>query len=297
MLAPAKSPGTTCKPLSASNIRSVFISDVHLGSRFARAEAVCRFLQRYQPQYLYLVGDFVDARCLEKNWHWPPSYDILFRKLYWLASNGTQIAYTPGNHDDFLRHCVPGLEPLIVQDEIIHQCADGRRLIVMHGDQFDKVESNGRWLSHLGSHLYDLVLWNDRVLNDVLLRVGLPRIPISKFLKQTVKKVVQYVSGFESRVAAHAIANQCDGIVCGHIHVPKMTHLEEILYINVGDWIENCTALVEYEDGSLELLDYTGHLAEHDAQLSSLLKLSLKPFRNLATKFQGLHSGFCPTNW
>lgn len=297
MLAPANSPVAQGLSLSPTNIRSIFISDVHLGSRFARADAVCRFLQRHQPQYLYLVGDFVDARCLEKRWHWPPSYDVLFRKLYWLASKGTQIAYTPGNHDDFLRHCTPGLEPVIVQDEFIHQCADGRRLIIMHGDQFDEVESSGRWLSQIGSYLYDLILWNDRVLNDALLRIGLPRIPISKFLKQTVKKVVQYVSNFEARVAAHAIANDCDGIVCGHIHVPKMTLLEKVLYINLGDWIENCTALVEYDDGSLELLDYTDQLAVNDAQLSSLLRLPFTPFQQLATKFQSLYKGLRPTNW
>ena len=243
-----------------SEVRSVFISDVHLGSRYSRAEPLLRFLERYNPDHLFLVGDFIDGWCLARKWYWPRAYDAVIRRLLAMANNGTQIFYTPGNHDDFLRKFHFD-QPLVqIQDEFIHECADGRRLVILHGDQFDDVEKGSRWLSQIGAVSYDGMLFFDRRLNDTLGKFTERRISISKFLKQSVKKVVQFISGFERRVAEHARLRGCDGAVCGHIHVPKHTTLGDVLYVNLGDWMENCTALVEYADGRLELLDLEAEL-------------------------------------
>lgn len=230
------------RPESDSAVRSIFISDVHLGSRFARAEPLLRFLSRYSPDHLFLAGDFIDGWSLARRWYWPPIYDKLIRHMLSMTEKGTQIFYTPGNHDDFLRKFSIDQALVKINDEFIHECADGRRLVVLHGDQFDDVEQSNRWLSKIGSIGYDGMLFFDRKLNDGLARISDRRLPISRFVKQSVKKVVQYVSGFENKVAAHAKTRRCDGIICGHIHVPKHTQLGDVTYINLGDWLENCTA-------------------------------------------------------
>lgn len=251
---------------SDSEIRSIFISDVHLGCRFSRAEPLLRFLDKYNPDHLFLVGDFIDGWCLARKWYWPPAYDAVVRRLLAMANNGTQIFYTPGNHDEFLRKFHFD-QPLVqIQDEFIHECADGRRLVILHGDQFDDVEKSSRWLSKFGAVLYDGMLCFDRRLNDTLAKFCDVRIPVSRFLKQSVKKVVQFVSGFEGRVAAHVRERGCDGAVCGHIHVPKHKMLGDVLYVNLGDWMENCTALVEYADGRLELLNLEAELLTREAR-------------------------------
>jgi UDP-2,3-diacylglucosamine pyrophosphatase LpxH len=252
------------RPESNSEVRSIFISDIHLGSRYARAEPLLQFLRRYSPDHLFLVGDFIDGWSLARKWHWPPIYNILIRHLLVMVEHGTQIFYTPGNHDDFLRKFYFDQSLVQIHDEFIHECADGRRLVVLHGDQFDDVEQSNRWLSKIGSIGYDGMLFFDRKLNDNLARISDRRLPISRFVKQSVKKVVQHVSGFEGKVVAHAKLRDCDGAICGHIHVPKHTRLGDITYVNLGDWLENCTALVEYADGSLELLDLEAELLSRD---------------------------------
>lgn len=268
---------------SDSEIRSIFVSDVHLGSRYARAEALLRFLDRYNPDHLFLVGDFIDGWCLARSWYWPPAYDAVIRRLLAMSKNGTQVFYTPGNHDDFLRKFHFD-QPLVqIQDEFIHECADGRRLVILHGDQFDDVEKSNRWLSKIGSVAYDGLLFFDRRLNDTLAKFTDRRIPVSKFLKQSVKKIVQFVSGFERRVADHARLRGCEGAVCGHIHVPKHTMLGDVLYINLGDWVENCTALVEYADGRLELMDLEAELLSTEG-------------RRRARALVEEHSQFAPLN-
>jgi UDP-2,3-diacylglucosamine pyrophosphatase LpxH len=242
----------------------VFISDVHLGNRFARAESLLSFLNRCEPDHLFLVGDFIDGWCLSRKWHWPKVYDAVIRRLLALAKNGTQIVYTPGNHDDFLRNFQFDQTVVRIEDEFIHRCADGRQLLVLHGDQFDNVERSNRWLSKIGSVAYEILLFFDRGINGVLGKFTSIRFPISRLLKQSVKRIVQWISGFESKVAERAKSRGCDGAVCGHIHVAKQIDLQGIHYINLGDWIENCTAMVEYTDGRLELLDLKGQLETGD---------------------------------
>jgi UDP-2,3-diacylglucosamine pyrophosphatase LpxH len=239
----------------ADEIRSVFISDLHLGSRFSRATEVLEFLRPLKPQYLYLVGDIVDFWALRRSWHWPKPYDELLNHIAELVNNGTQLFYAPGNHDSVLRRFQSDGPPVQIRDQFIHECADGRQMVVMHGDQFDRVEGQAKWLSVIGSVAYDALLVTDRSINHVLKRLGFEPWRISGTMKRTVKRAVQFISGFEDRVAEHARDADCDGIICGHIHVPKFQMLQDVLYVNLGDWIENTTALVEYATGELVLLD------------------------------------------
>ncbi len=237
-------------------VRSLFISDVHLGSRFAQAEAFLAFLESYQPEFLYIVGDFLDGWCLQRAWRWRPVNTRIIHHLLAWAGSGVTIRYTPGNHDGFWREFLKDFIWFEVADQFIHESADGRRFVVLHGDQFDGVESNASWLSHLGSVGYDLLLAVDRSLNYVCRRLGRKAWRLSATVKARIKRVVAFLSGFEEQLAAHARTHRCDGIICGHIHTPVITERDEITYCNTGDWVENCSALLEFDDGELRLVRF-----------------------------------------
>ncbi len=238
-----------------STVRSIFISDLHLGSRFSKATELLKFLQCHRPENLYMVGDIIDAWALRRRWYWPQAYDALLNHIAMLVDNGTKLFYTPGNHDSFLRRFQVDAPPVRIQDQFIHLCANGRRMVILHGDQFDNVEGGAQWLSVLGSISYNALLFSDRAINRLLSFLGVSPLRISGTVKQTVKLAVQFISRFEDKLVTHARKENCDGIICGHIHVPRYRMLKEILYVNLGDWIENSTALVEYNDGRLELLE------------------------------------------
>jgi len=249
-------------------VRSLFISDLHLGSRFAQAEAFLAFLEAYQPEYLYIVGDFLDGWSLQRSWRWQPvNTRILHHLLEW-AWAGVTIRYTPGNHDAFLREFLRDFIWVEVADEFIHEAADGRRYVVIHGDQFDDVESKAAWLSKLGSLGYDLLLAVDRSINYVRRRLGRKPWPLSAGVKARVKRIVSFLSGFEERLTEHARQKRCQGVICGHIHTPVITARGEITYGNSGDWVENCSALLEFDDGELRLVRFclgTGTIAHEHA--------------------------------
>jgi UDP-2,3-diacylglucosamine pyrophosphatase LpxH len=256
-----KHPSNGVTPVAQGNVfdhpvRSIFISDVHLGSHFSRADELLDFLLGQQPENLYLVGDFIDGWALERVWHWPAVYSLLMERLVEMASAGTQLYYTPGNHDDFLRRRQSSPPPLTIHDEFVHTCADGRKLVIIHGDQFDEVETNVRWLSKLGSASYEVMLLGDRVTQGLLGWVGATPKPMSHAVKRVVKRTIQRISGFERKLVEHTRQKSCDGIICGHIHRPSSQMISDVQYINLGDWMENATALVEYLDGRLELLDF-----------------------------------------
>lgn len=240
---------------SVRTVRSIFISDLHLGSRYARVEELLCLLGRHSPEHVFLVGDFIDARAIHVSPHWSPRYDAVFNRLAELAAGGTSISYTPGNHDDYLRHVEVVSGDVTVQDQFMHHTVDGRRVAVLHGDQFDQVEHRAHWLSLFGSFLYTVLLAIDRAMNHVLRLLGCRPRRLSRWLKQTTKRIVQWISGFEGKVLDHAQRTDCDVIVCGHIHIPSVRRLPGRLYFNLGDWIENTTALLEYADGELELVD------------------------------------------
>ncbi len=238
--------------------RSVFISDLHLGTPGCQADAVLSFLKAYPSDYLYLVGDIVDGWQLRKRWYWPQAHNDVVQKLLRRARKGCRVIYVPGNHDEFARHFAGnrfgGVE---VMEEAVHVTAGGRKLWVIHGDRFDAVVQCAKWLADLGDNLYEFTLRLNRHVNRMRARFGLPYWSLSAYLKHRVKKALNYVTDFEQAVAQEAARRGHGGVVCGHIHRAEMRDIGGVLYCNDGDWVESRTALVEHFDGSLEIV----HLA------------------------------------
>ncbi len=248
-------PGEVQPDPAARKYRSIFISDIHLGTPGCQADALLEFLRDNDSEYLYLVGDIIDGWQLRRRWYWPQAHNDVVQKLLRRVRKGCKIIYVPGNHDEFARHFVGhqfgGID---VQEEAVHVTADGRRLWVIHGDYFDAVVQHARWLAYVGDHLYDLTLRMNRHLNSLRARLGLPYWSLSAYLKDRVKKVVSYVNSFEEAVAAEARRRGHQGVLCGHIHRAEMRMIDGVLYCNDGDWVESRTALVEHADGHLEML-------------------------------------------
>jgi UDP-2,3-diacylglucosamine pyrophosphatase LpxH len=238
------------------NVRTVWISDLHLGTPGCQAEALLDFLRDVECETLYLVGDIIDGWQLRRQWYWPQTHNDVVQKLLRKARKGTRVVFVPGNHDEFARkylgHNFGGVD---VVEECIHELADGRRLWVTHGDLFDGVIQHAKWLAYLGDHAYEFTLKLNRYLNSCRARLGLPYWSLSRYLKFKVKRAVSYVGDFEAAVAREARARGLQGVVCGHIHHAEMRTIDGVLYCNDGDWVESLTALVEHADGRLALID------------------------------------------
>src|SRR5438105_2117908 len=237
--------------------RAVFISDMHLGTPGCQAAALLEFLKSHRSDYLYLVGDIVDGWQLRQRWYWPQAHNDVVQKLLRAARKGCRVIYVPGNHDEFAReftgHHFGGVE---LVREAVHVTADGRRLWVVHGDDFDAVIQSAKWLAYLGDTLYEFSLRLNRHLNRLRGRFGLPYWSLSQYLKHKVKKALNYVTDFEQAVACEARRRGYFGVVCGHIHRAEMRTIDGVLYCNDGDWVESRSALVEHRDGSLELVHW-----------------------------------------
>ena len=247
---------------SPRQVRTLFISDVHLGSKIAKADFLLDFLRDHEADTIYLVGDIVDGWRLRRSWHWPQSHNDVVQKLLRKGRKGARIVYVAGNHDEFLRDFqgvhFGGIE---VVDETIHEAADGRRYLVIHGDQFDTIVHNVRWLAYLGDKAYDAAIIVNRVVGRVRRTLGLPYWSFSSWAKVTVKRAVSFISAFQDIVAQRARDAAVDGVICGHIHHAAMEEIHGVLYINTGDWVESCTAVVENFDGSMEILHWVGNAA------------------------------------
>jgi UDP-2,3-diacylglucosamine pyrophosphatase LpxH len=238
------------------DVRTVWISDLHLGTPGCQAQALLEFLRSTRCQTLYLVGDIIDGWQLRRSWYWPQAHNDVVQKLLRKARKGTRVVFVPGNHDEFARRYVThNFGGIDVVEDCIHVTADGRRLWVTHGDLFDGVIQCAKWLAYAGDVAYELTLKVNRWLNHARARLGFPYWSLSKYLKLKVKRAVSYVSDFESAVAREARRRGADGVVCGHIHHAEMREIDGVLYCNDGDWVESLTALVEHHDGRLEIVD------------------------------------------
>ncbi len=251
------------------SVRSIFLSDSHLGQKLARGDELLAFLKEFQPDYLYLVGDFIDAWCLRWNWHWPPSYTGIIDRLIEIQSRGTMIRYTPGNHDSFLRHSLPKISGVAIADEFIHETADHRHLLVVHGDLFDSIERHWKWLSRVGSFAFNRVIDVNLALNFVLRKCRRRPVYFSFWIKRTSKQMLGAFGRFQRKLIRAAHDRRVDGIVCGHVHFPQIRREGSIVYINTGDWLENASALIEQFDGSLELMNHGRIIASLPAQRCS----------------------------
>lgn len=235
--------------------RTLFLSDVHLGSKAAAAEELLDFLRRHDAETIYLVGDIVDGWRLKRAWHWPQSHNDVVQKLLRKARKGTRIVYVPGNHDEFLRD-FPGehFGGIEVRLDDVHETADGRRFLVMHGDEFDIVVRNARVIAALGDWAYDAAIAVNGVFNLMRRRLGFRYWSFSSWAKLKVKNAVSFIAAFETTLAAEAARRGCDGVICGHIHHAEIAERAGMTYVNTGDWVESRTAIAEHPDGRLELI-------------------------------------------
>jgi UDP-2,3-diacylglucosamine pyrophosphatase LpxH len=239
--------------------RSVFISDTHLGTRGCRSEFLADFLRRMSCQNLYLVGDIIDGWRLRKSWYWDDNHDEVLRLILQHARRGAEVTYIPGNHDEMFRAWLNlGLEiaGIRLRQEAVHVTVTGKRLLIIHGDEFDSVVRYAKFLALLGDWAYCVALTCNRWFNDVRRRLGYPYWSLSSWLKRQVKEAVKAIDRFEAALSHEARTRGFDGVVCGHIHHAEMRETNGILYINDGDWVESCTALVEHHDGRLELIEW-----------------------------------------
>ncbi len=252
-------------------VRTVWISDLHLGTPGCQAHALLDFLRDVECETLYLVGDIVDGWQLKRSWYWPQAHNDVVQKLLRKARKGTRVVFVPGNHDEFARRYVQhNFGGIDVVEDCIHVTADGRRLWITHGDLFDGVIQCARWLAYVGDTAYEFTLKANRIFNRVRARMGLPYWSLSRYLKLKVKRAVSYVSDFEQAVAREARQRGVDGVVCGHIHHAEIREIDGMLYCNDGDWVESLTALVEHADGRLEILDFAdqARVPQSSAQLT-----------------------------
>jgi len=243
--------------LATRRYRSAFISDVHLGTRGCQAELLLDFVRHVEFDRLYLVGDIIDGWKMKSGWFWPQAHNDVAQKVLRMARKGVKVIYVPGNHDDRVRDfCGVHFGGVVVARDAIHETADGRRFLVTHGDEFDGVVQHAKWLSMLGDWAYGAALAANTAINRAGRRFGFGYWSFSAFLKTKVKKALQFIEDFESAVAEEARRRGVDGVICGHIHKAEMRDINGIAYINDGDWVESCTALVEHPDGRLEILQW-----------------------------------------
>ncbi|HVW75365.1 MAG TPA: UDP-2,3-diacylglucosamine diphosphatase [Rhizomicrobium sp.] len=252
---PAAPPATAIDTTRFSRHRTIFISDTHLGTRGCKAEALADFLAHNECDTLYLVGDIVDGWQLKRRWFWTPAQQQVVHEVLRKVDNGTRVIFVPGNHDEFARdyagRLFGGIE---VINEAIHETAAGKRFWVLHGDRFDSVIACAKWLAHLGDWAYGVALRANDLVFSARKHLGLPYWSLSAWLKHKVKNAVEYISRFEEIVAHEAQLRGVDGVVCGHIHHAEIRMIGDVLYLNDGDWVESCSALVEDARGNLEIL-------------------------------------------
>ncbi|MBP2311160.1 UDP-2,3-diacylglucosamine diphosphatase [Azospirillum soli] len=237
--------------------RSIWISDVHLGTRGCKAEFLLDFLKHNESDHLYLVGDIVDGWRLRKSWYWPQAHNDVVQKILRRARKGVHVYYIPGNHDEAARDYI-GLQfgGVHVVEEWVHKTADGRSFLVTHGDRFDVVVKYAKWLAFIGDNAYVVLLHANNLFNAVRRKLGFTYWSLSAFLKHKAKTAVDFIGKYEEALGDEARRRKVDGIICGHIHTAEMRELEGILYCNDGDWVESCTALVEHPCGRLEIINW-----------------------------------------
>jgi UDP-2,3-diacylglucosamine pyrophosphatase LpxH len=240
-----------------TRLRSVFISDVHLGSRDSRAVELLQFLASVEVDYLFLVGDIIDFWSLRKNFYWPQQHNEVVRAILRKAREGARVIYVPGNHDNDMREfCGSVFGNLEIRRKYVHSTADGRELLVMHGDEFDAAVKCSRWLARIGGGAYELAMRLNRGVNLMRRVFGMPYWSFANYLKLRLKNAVRYVEAYEQAAAHAALQRRLHGIVCGHIHRPGIRTIDGVLYCNDGDWVENCSALVEDLAGRLSICSW-----------------------------------------
>ncbi|MGU7843055.1 UDP-2,3-diacylglucosamine diphosphatase [Burkholderia sp. AW33-5] len=258
---------------STHRYRTIWLSDIHLGSSGCQASYLLDFLRHNDSEYLYLVGDIIDGWQLKKGWYWPQAHNDVVQKVLRKARKGTQVVYIPGNHDEGARQfCDLAFGDIQVRGEAFHTTLAGKRLWIVHGDLFDGVIQHAKWLAYLGDTLYTLILVLNRWFNRIRSRLGFQYWSLSQYLKHQVKNAVNFISQFETVMTDEARRRGCDGVVCGHIHKAEIRDIDGVLYCNDGDWVESLSALVETMEGELKIIYWTAMRAAPSAAPSRKAK-------------------------
>lgn len=237
--------------------RSIWISDVHLGTKHAQVGALLEFLRLNESDYLYIVGDLIDGWELRRVWRWEDAYNTLIQKILRKNRKGTKITYITGNHDEFLENYI-GLRfgGVRLVRQAYHKGADGRRYLVIHGHQFDGLTHFNRLLERVGARLYNIILDLNHWMNRLRRQLGFGYWSVAAYLKHKAKSSVKFITQYEHAMTSLAHLRKVDGIICGHIHRAEMRPIDGLRYFNCGDWVESCTALVEDHAGNFELIHY-----------------------------------------
>jgi UDP-2,3-diacylglucosamine pyrophosphatase LpxH len=263
--------------------RTVWISDIHLGTRGCNASILIDFFDHVDCDTIYLVGDIIDGWRLKKKHYWPPEHNDVVWRVLKRARRGARIVYIPGNHDEMIRpFCGLNFGGVEILREAVHQTADGRRLLVLHGDEFDAVMQTQRWLAVVGDVAYTWALRANTWLNRLRAALGMPYYSLSMVAKHKVKNAVQFIGKYEEAVSRAARQRGVDGVVCGHIHSAEMREMDGITYYNDGDWVEGCTALVEHTDGRMEILHWAREMAARRQQAHDVTPPLPVPLQPLA---------------
>jgi UDP-2,3-diacylglucosamine pyrophosphatase LpxH len=245
------------RDIETLKFKTLFISDIHLGTRGCKADFLLDFLRYTESDKLYLVGDIIDGWRLKQTWFWTQAHNDVVQKILRKARKGTDVIYIPGNHDSFARDFLDHeFGQIKVRRDDIHTTVTGQRFLVMHGDECDGVMLYAKWLAVLGDQAYGAALALNTWYNAVRRMMGRPYWSLSKYLKHKVKNAVQFISNFEEMTARMARERGADGVVCGHIHHAEIRTIDGIAYLNDGDWVESCTALAEHFDGRWEIIDW-----------------------------------------
>ena len=237
-------------------VRSIFLSDIHLGTRACQAERLLSFLRTYESEHVYLLGDIIDFWSLARGVYWPPLHNTFVQKMLKRARHGVKVVFVPGNHDEALREYVDSnFGDIRVVREAAHTAADGRHYLLIHGDEFDQVTRYHRWVASLGDYAYGLLLRLNVLPSWIRRKLHLRGYwSLADYAKRKLKGALEFVYGFEESVAHHVRLMEFDGVVCGHIHSAAIKDIGGITYINCGDWVDSCSAVVEHDDGRMELV-------------------------------------------
>jgi len=254
---------------SLKHCRTIFISDVHLGTKGCKAELLNSFLKAHRCENLFLVGDIIDGwRISSTKWYWPSAHNRVVRQILRKSEKEkTNVFYVVGNHDEFLREYIAEhnfeMSNIKIVNEFRHETAKGENLWVIHGDAYDGITRHHRWVALAGDAGYNFLLWSNRWVNGIRRAFNLPYWSLSKAIKHKVKKAVSYIFEYENTVARETAKRKLDGVVCGHIHHAEMKTINGIRYYNCGDWVESCTAIVEDMAGNLDIVTWTDSDVDH----------------------------------
>ncbi len=247
-----------------ANVRSIFLSDIHLGTRACKAERLLDFLRAHPAENLYLIGDIVDFWSMRRGIQWSRAQNTVVQKLLRRARHGERVVFIPGNHDEALReYHGTTFGDILVVNEFVHQTADGRRFLLIHGDEFDQVTRYHRWVAVLGDVAYNFLVRANAWLSWVRRHLGRPGYwSLAGYAKRRMKRALEFIFDFEDSVIRNVRERGLDGVICGHIHWAAIKEMQGLTYVNCGDWVDSCTAIVEHHDGRLELIDWNGEIAD-----------------------------------